>query len=79
VRSPDFYIGRQRCQQFLRRCPIFREARSRVVPNEQQARITIRTEMEKLVELNERQHYTYDRDTLVKMLDEALDRTRPGP
>jgi hypothetical protein len=35
--------------------------------------------MEKLVELNERQPYTYDRDTLVKMLDEALDRTRsPG-
>jgi NAD(P)-dependent dehydrogenase (short-subunit alcohol dehydrogenase family) len=50
-----------------------------VVPNEQQARVTIRTEMEKLVELNERQPYTYDRDTLVKMLDEALDRTRPGP
>jgi NAD(P)-dependent dehydrogenase (short-subunit alcohol dehydrogenase family) len=50
-----------------------------VVPNEEQARVTIRTEMEKLVELNERQPYTYDRNTLVKMLDQALDRTRPGP
>jgi NAD(P)-dependent dehydrogenase (short-subunit alcohol dehydrogenase family) len=48
-----------------------------VVPDDQQARLTIRAEMEKLVELNEGQRYTYDRDTLVKMLDEALDRTRP--
>jgi NAD(P)-dependent dehydrogenase (short-subunit alcohol dehydrogenase family) len=48
-----------------------------VVPNEQQARLTIHAEMEKLVELNAGQRYTYDRDTLVKMLDEALDRTRP--
>jgi hypothetical protein len=36
-------------------------------------RITI----EKLVELNEGQRYAYDRDALVKMLDEALARTRP--
>jgi NAD(P)-dependent dehydrogenase (short-subunit alcohol dehydrogenase family) len=48
-----------------------------VVPDEQQARLTIATQVEKLVELNERQPYTYDRDTLVKMLDDALDRRHP--
>ena len=48
-----------------------------VVPDEQQARLTIGAQIEKLVELNDRQRYTYDRDTLVKMLDEALARTRP--
>jgi NAD(P)-dependent dehydrogenase (short-subunit alcohol dehydrogenase family) len=48
-----------------------------VVPDEQQARLTIGTQIEKLVELNDGQSYTYDRDTLVKMLDEALARTRP--
>ncbi len=48
-----------------------------VVPEERQARITITTQIEKLVELNQGQRFTYDRDTLVKMLDEALDRARP--
>jgi len=48
-----------------------------VVPDEQQAQLTIGAQIEKLVELNERQRYTYDRETLVKMLDEALDRRRP--
>jgi|KBSMisStaDraftv2_1062788.scaffolds.fasta_scaffold75776_5 NAD(P)-dependent dehydrogenase (short-subunit alcohol dehydrogenase family) len=48
-----------------------------VVPDEQQARLTIAAQVEKLVELNERQRYTYDRDTLVKMLDDALDRRHP--
>jgi NAD(P)-dependent dehydrogenase (short-subunit alcohol dehydrogenase family) len=48
-----------------------------VVPDEQQARLTIGAQLEKLVELNEGQQYAYDRDALVKMLDEALDRRRP--
>jgi hypothetical protein len=48
-----------------------------VVPFEQQARLTIHTAIDRLVELNERQPYTYVRDTLVKMLDEALERTQP--
>jgi hypothetical protein len=48
-----------------------------VVPDEQQARVTIGAQIEKLVELNEGQRYAYDRDTLIKMLDEALDRRRP--
>jgi NAD(P)-dependent dehydrogenase (short-subunit alcohol dehydrogenase family) len=50
-----------------------------VVPDEQQARVTIGAQIEKLIELNERQPYTYDRDTLVKLLDEALARRRPQP
>ena len=43
-----------------------------VVPYERQAEITIGKAIEEMVELNEGQPYTYDRDTLVKMLDEAL-------
>ena len=48
-----------------------------VVPNAQQAEITIKTQIQQLVQLNEGQLYTYDRDTLVKMLDEALSQSRP--
>jgi NAD(P)-dependent dehydrogenase (short-subunit alcohol dehydrogenase family) len=49
-----------------------------VVPDERQARAAIGAQIEKLVELNQDQRYTYDRDALVKMLDEALDRARPA-
>lgn len=48
-----------------------------VVPNQEEAEITIRKQIEQLVQLNEGQPYTYDRASLVKMLDEALARTRP--
>jgi len=48
-----------------------------VVPNAQQAEITIRTQLRQLVQLNEGQPYTYDRAELVKMLDEALAGSRP--
>jgi hypothetical protein len=48
-----------------------------VVPNQQEAEITIRKQLEQLAQLNEDQPYTYDRATLVKMLDEALAKTRP--
>jgi short subunit dehydrogenase len=48
-----------------------------VVPDAQQAEITIKTQLQQLVQLNEGQPYTYDRATLVKMLDEALVRSRP--
>lgn len=48
-----------------------------VVPNQRQAEITIRKQIEQLVQLNEGQPYTYDRDALVKMLDEALAGSRP--
>jgi len=43
-----------------------------VVPEEAQAEITIRKAIAELTELNEDQPYTYDRDELVAMLDEAL-------
>ena len=43
-----------------------------VVPNEREAEVTIRQMITELVQLNEDQEYTYDRDALVKMLDEAL-------
>jgi NAD(P)-dependent dehydrogenase (short-subunit alcohol dehydrogenase family) len=48
-----------------------------VVPNEPQAQRTIRKQIAQLVELNEGHVYTYDRATLIKMLDEALARSRP--
>jgi NAD(P)-dependent dehydrogenase (short-subunit alcohol dehydrogenase family) len=48
-----------------------------VVPNEPQAQRTIRKQIAQLVELNEGQVYTYDRATLIKMLDEALAKSRP--
>jgi NAD(P)-dependent dehydrogenase (short-subunit alcohol dehydrogenase family) len=43
-----------------------------VVPNENQAEITIKKAIEELAQLNERQQYSYDRDALIAMLDEAL-------
>ena len=48
-----------------------------VVPVEDQARRTIKQQLTQLVELNEGQAYTYDRETLIKMLDEALAGARP--
>jgi len=48
-----------------------------VVPNQEEADRTIRKQIEQLVQLNEGQPYTFDRTTLVKMLDEALAKSRP--
>jgi NAD(P)-dependent dehydrogenase (short-subunit alcohol dehydrogenase family) len=48
-----------------------------VVPNQEEAEITIRKQIEQLVQLNEGQPYSYDRAALIKMLDEALARTQP--
>ncbi len=42
-----------------------------VVPNQREAEITIRKVIEELVQLNERHAYSYDRDALIAMLDEA--------
>lgn len=50
-----------------------------VVPNQQEAEITIRKQIEQLVQLNEGQPYTYDRDELSRMLDAALATSRPKP
>lgn len=49
-----------------------------VVPNAYEGEITIRKAIQELVQLNEGHAYTYDRDTLVKMLDEALATARPA-
>ena len=43
-----------------------------VVPNEGEARMTIKKAMQELVQLNEWQAYKYDRDALIAMLDEVL-------
>jgi NAD(P)-dependent dehydrogenase (short-subunit alcohol dehydrogenase family) len=48
-----------------------------VVPTEDQARRTIKKQIAQLVELNEGHRFTYDRATLIGMLDEALAGSRP--
>jgi len=48
-----------------------------IVPEAKLAQLTIRKQLEQLVQLNEGQPYTYDRTTLVRMLDEALAHSRP--
>ena len=48
-----------------------------VVPEQREAEITIRKQIEQLVQLNEGHAYTYERDALVKMLDDALAVARP--
>ena len=49
-----------------------------VVPNSYEGEITIKKAIQELVQLNEGHAYTYDRDALVKMLDEALATARPA-
>jgi NAD(P)-dependent dehydrogenase (short-subunit alcohol dehydrogenase family) len=48
-----------------------------VVPLADQARRTIQKQIAQLVELNEGHRFTFDRETLVNMLDEALTGSRP--
>lgn len=43
-----------------------------VVPNQREAEITIRKAIEEMVQLNQDHPFSYDRDALVRMLDEAL-------
>lgn len=49
-----------------------------VVPNQQEAEVTIRKAIQELVQLNEGHAHTYSRDALVGMLDEALNTARPA-
>ena len=49
-----------------------------VVPVANQAALTIRKVIEELVQLNEGHKFSYDRDALVKMLDDALGRAKQG-
>jgi NAD(P)-dependent dehydrogenase (short-subunit alcohol dehydrogenase family) len=46
-----------------------------VVASEEEARRTIGKHIERLVQLNERHSYSYDRGSLIAMLDEALSRS----
>ena len=48
-----------------------------VVPDQEQAEVTIKAQIEQLVQINEGQRYTYDRRALIKMLDAALAKARP--
>jgi len=48
-----------------------------VVPDEEEAQRTIRKQFQRVVQLNEGQRYTYDRAELIRMLDEALQGSRP--
>jgi reactive intermediate/imine deaminase len=50
-----------------------------VVPDAREAELTIRKAVEELAQLNERHAYSYDRDALVRMLDNALAAARPAP
>jgi NAD(P)-dependent dehydrogenase (short-subunit alcohol dehydrogenase family) len=49
------------------------KARYMVVPNQEEAAWTIGKAMQEMVQLNHDQPYSYDRDALVKMLDQALE------
>ena len=48
------------------------QRRYMVVPNQDEAELTIKKQIEQLVQLNGHQPYSYDRAALVKMLDDAL-------
>lgn len=48
-----------------------------VVPNQAEAAMTIRQAMQELVQLNEGHAYTYGREELIRMLDEALGTAAP--
>lgn len=50
-----------------------------VVPDAREAEVTIRKAIEELAQLNERHAYSYNRDTLVRMLDQALAAAPPAP
>ena len=45
-----------------------------VVPNADQANITIRAALQRLLEINQDQPYSYDRDQLIVLLDELLEK-----
>ncbi len=48
------------------------QRRYMVVPNQREAEITIKKQIEQLVQLNENQPYSYSRDALVALIDAAL-------
>lgn len=55
------------------------QRRYMVVPNQREAEVTIRKAIEELVQLNGDQPFSYDREALIRMLDQALSRGSRGP
>ena len=53
------------------------KSRYLVVPVQGEAEVTIRAALRRLVQINEGHAFSYDRDELVRMLDEALGQSRP--
>ena len=49
-----------------------------VVPNQREAEITIRQAMREMVQLNQDHEFSYSRDDLVRLLDEALGELEPA-
>lgn len=49
-----------------------------VVPNEEQAKLTINAALTRAVQLNQDQTYSYDREALIKMLDAAIEANKSG-
>jgi len=49
-----------------------------VVPNAEEQEFTIRTKVNELVQLNEWGPYSYSRDQLIELLDEALSGDEPS-
>lgn len=49
-----------------------------VVPAASQAAVVIRKLLDEVAQMNDSQKFTYDRETLIKMLDEALARAKQG-
>lgn len=49
-----------------------------IVPNQQEAEVTIRKAIEEVVQLNEGQPYAYDRAALIEMFDASLAKARHG-
>ena len=47
-----------------------------VVPNQREAEVTLEAAIARVVQLNEGQPYAYDREGLIKLLDEALARSK---
>ncbi len=43
-----------------------------MTPNEEEAEVAIRTTIRELVQLNQGHQYSYDREALIAILDEAL-------
>ena len=52
------------------------KARYMVVPNQRQAEVTLRKQIQELVQLNESHPFSYSRDSLVSLLDQALKRVK---